>query len=226
MAAATWRWPHNLQVIHDAIVKDFPGITIYGIGDAAHMSEHSDHNEDSRGLVHALDIMTQAYDKARGITGDKTASLILAWLLSPAVRASLQYDIHDGLEYEARFAFQAEPYSMAKTDGHYDHIHVSGLHGSVGEDAGTGTGYDVAAEQMTPPGSPLQFANTIEGFDMTADELINAFFAHKLSTGETINAWFTAHDARINVLVNKQVPELIAAAATIAAPAPAVQVAK
>lgn len=217
MAEATWHWPHNLQVIHDAVVKDFPGITIYGLGDTAHLKEHSDHNKDKRGLVHALDIMTQAYDQARGIKGDKTASLILAWLLSPAVRQSLQYDIHNGLEYEARDAFKAEPYSMAKTDGHFDHIHVSGLHGSVGENEFTGVGYSLAAEAMTPPGSPLTFANETD-FDMTADELVAAFFAHKLSNGLTVDGYFVADTARSNTLVNTEMPRLIAEAAGVATP--------
>lgn len=142
-------------MIHDV----YPTITIYGIGDTAHQAEASDHNPDARGIWHAIDIMTLTDAAHAG-----AAAHILAWLLSDVT--DLQYVIHDRIIYgrDEANGWHGSPYTGS--DPHTNHIHVSGKHGTTGRDAATGTGYDTAAEAMTPP--PLEDDMT------TADDILGA----------------------------------------------------
>lgn len=163
----SWKWPHNLQKVNDLVEACWPGITDFGIGDVEHLNEKggSDHNADSRGLVHAVDVMTLTYQTRHGIKGDAVAKTLLAWLLTPGVRASLEYVIHDRQIYSRSSGWAARAYTG--DDPHTDHVHISGKHGSTGKNTHTGTGYDTTAEAMSPAGSPcggdeMQLTDTIE----------------------------------------------------------------
>lgn len=132
--------PHNLLVRSNG-AKACYKISVGWIGDAAHQTEQSDHNVDSRGLVHALDFMcTGAHAQA-----------IVNWGL--AHNADLEYIIHNRVIWTRSNNWKPKKYTGS--DPHTNHVHFSGKHGSAGKNSATGTGYDVAAENSTPnPGAP------------------------------------------------------------------------
>jgi hypothetical protein len=138
----SWTLAHNLQVRVNAVKSCYPKMVIGEVGDAAHKTEHSDHNPDSRNIVHAVDFMTE--------TNEAQAKAILAWLASNP--KDLEYWIHDRLIYTV--ANKYKPVKYTGTDPHTNHVHASGLHGSTGANAATGNGYSTSAEAMSPTGSP------------------------------------------------------------------------
>lgn len=130
---------HNLASRRSSVQANYPGIVVYWLGDAAHQAGQSDHNPDSRGIVHAIDCMIKSV--AQG-------NEIVAWVLEDP--RDVQYVIFNRTIWSRSNGFA--PKSYTGDNPHTDHVHVSGKHGSVGENAATGTGYDLAAEQMTPEG--------------------------------------------------------------------------
>lgn len=192
----TFKIPHNLQAREAAVLAVYPGMAIGTIGNAAHLAEHSDHNEDARGVEHALDFMTQAYEHAHGLLAESVAAALLAWFT--AWHDDAEYWIHDRYIYDRAHNFTPRPYTGS--DPHTDHVHFSGRHGPTGADAETGTGYDVAAEQMTPP--PLED-------DMpTAQEIAAAVWAFPLGNKETAGGNVTDIHGRSAVL--NTLPSLLA----------------
>lgn len=139
-----WSLPVNLALRKSAVLVCYPKVVVYALGDAKHLAFHSDHNPDSRGVVHALDVMTAA--------GTAQAAATLRWLLADTT--DLEYVIHDHKIYSRSRGFKAAAYNGS--DPHTNHIHVSGKHGSVGENNHTGTGYDLAAESYRPKGTPCK----------------------------------------------------------------------
>lgn len=131
---------HNLASRMASVKKQYPGITVYWLGDANHQAKKSDHNPDSRGLVHAIDCMTYT-DTARG-------NEIVRWVLTDT--DDVEYIIFNRTIWSRSNSFTPKAYTG--DNPHVDHVHISGKHGNVGENAATGTGYDVVAEQMTPEG--------------------------------------------------------------------------
>lgn len=130
---------HNLDVRRDGVHERFPSMTIYWIGNSDHQARQSDHNPDSRGIVHAIDCM---------ITTVAQGNEIVAWALTDT--RDLQYVIFNRTIWSRSSGFKPQAYTG--DNPHVDHVHISGKHGSVGENAATGTGYDVVAEQMSPEG--------------------------------------------------------------------------
>lgn len=156
----SWTLAHNLSVREAAVKKCYPGTVVGSIGDQAHQAEHSDHNPDSRGVVHAIDIMLAV--------GNKKGDATLKWVLS--AHSDLQYVIHNRIIYEASNSWKGAHYSG--TDPHTNHIHVSGKHGSVGKNNATGTGYDLVAEKSNPVGSPCAVVTPTPPEDeVTKDDL-------------------------------------------------------
>lgn len=131
---------HNLDSRRDSIRAEYPGMTVYWASDPEHQARESDHNEDSRGIVHAIDAMTYT-DKAKG-------NVIVQWALSDP--DDLEYVIFNRKIYSRSSGFDEDDYTGSNP--HEDHVHLSGKHGSTGYSSATGTGYDTAAEAMTPEG--------------------------------------------------------------------------
>jgi len=129
---------HNLDVRRSGVWQRYPGMTIYWIGDTSHQAEQSDHNPDSRGIVHAIDCMCTLAQ------GDE----IVRWALADT--RDLEYVIFNRTIWSRSSNFQPRAYTGSNP--HVDHVHVSGKHGSTGENSATGTGYDTTAEQMSPKG--------------------------------------------------------------------------
>lgn len=80
------------------------------LGDAAHMARKSEHDPDSRGIVHADDITVAGIDKARVLK-----SLIGA--------DPVWYVIHDGRIWSRTYGWAARRYTGPNPHTH--HIHVS-----------------------------------------------------------------------------------------------------
>ena len=172
----SWSLAPNLVKRSDAIRSCYPRAVIYSIGDTAHMAEHSDHNPDARGLVHAIDVMFAA--------GTPQAVATLRWLLADP--ADLEYVIHNDRIYRRTHGWANESYKTVdpgRTDPHTNHIHVSGKHGTAGSNAATGTGYDRNAEATIPPGSPCTSEDdvgTVDTISQKALDQITAAWGTKL----------------------------------------------
>jgi hypothetical protein len=147
-----WTLAGNLDCRSDHVRNQYPGITIYAIGDQSHQTEASDHNPDSRGVVHAIDVMTYS-NIARG-------NEIVEWCLADTT--DLEYVIFNYKIWTRSGGWRRESYYGSNP--HTDHPHLSGKHGSTGWSPGTGTGYDTAAEAYRPAGM---------GDDVSASEVWN-----------------------------------------------------
>lgn len=131
---------HNLDV-RRAACKSCYNCEVGWIGDSAHMHEESDHNPDSRGIVHAIDVMLPL---------GAHADAVVKWAL--AHPDDLEYVIHNRIIYKRVNGFKGVAYTGS--DPHTSHVHLSGKHGSTGENSHTGTGYSTTAEAMSPAGKP------------------------------------------------------------------------
>jgi len=157
-----WSLAHNLAVRESAIKKCWPKAVIYAIGDQAHAASKSDHNPDSRNIVHAIDIMFAA--------GTPKAIATLRWLL--ANTTDLQYVIHNHKIYQRSNGFKPAAYNG--TDPHTNHIHVSGKHGALGLNSHTGTGYDAAAERYSITTTPCDPAKPVTPAPVPEEEMTDA----------------------------------------------------
>jgi hypothetical protein len=213
----------NLAARQAMVHAVYPAMTIFSFGDPKHQSERSDHNADSRGIWHALDIMTRTDTSYAA-----AAPIILAWLLGDVT--DLQYVIHDDRIYGRNEAngWKGAPYqpNNPNRDRHKDHIHVSSKHGSTGKNAATGTGYDLVAEAYIPPVSLIDF---MEGDMPTADEIAKAIMEYTLPDKGTVAQLLVQLRARTNTEVNIQNPQMIkdldkiaAQTAPVAPPTPSV----
>jgi len=162
----------NLDKRRSAVHQCDPAATVYWIGDASHQAGQSDHNPDARGVVHAIDVMYPVGPKA---------TAVVDWCLADP--ADLEYVIHNRTIWTRDTGWRARPYTLS--DPHTNHVHISGKHGSVGRNAATGTGYDPAAEAMTPAGRPCDMEGTVdvnivsispEAAQAIADKMIPALF--------------------------------------------------
>lgn len=98
------------------------------IGDSAHSSRSSDHNPDSRGLVHAIDVDTDLRES--DLTMQKCVDKVLSHCRrsssDPLNEARLTYIIWDRHIYEAP-GWSKQPYT-GSSDPHTNHAHFSAEH--------------------------------------------------------------------------------------------------
>lgn len=83
------------------------------LGDAAHQARRSDHNPDSMGIVHALDLT---------VPGCRPRRLVAAVIEHPAAH----YVIFDGKIWSSSYDW--EPTKYRGPNPHTDHVHVSIKH--------------------------------------------------------------------------------------------------
>lgn len=130
---------HNLDSRRSSVRANYSGIVVYWLGDAEHQAGTSDHNPDARSIVHAIDCMINTVDQGNEI---------VAWVLEDT--RDIEYVIFNRTIWSRSNGFKPRAYTGSNP--HIDHVHISGKHGTVGKNAATGTGYDPAAEKMTPEG--------------------------------------------------------------------------
>jgi hypothetical protein len=128
---------HNLDVRRQKVWSCWGHDVVVGwIGDAAHQQRCSDHNRDSIGVVHAIDVM---------VTGSRAAQVVKAALAHPG---DLQYVIHNRTIWTVGNKWQPKAYTGSNP--HTIEVHISGRHGAAHESSGTCVGYDLAAQDSTP----------------------------------------------------------------------------
>lgn len=128
---------HNLDVRRHNVWECWGvGVQVGWIGDASHQAECSDHNPDSSGVVHAIDVM---------VTGSRAQAVVSQCLAHPG---DLQYVIHNRVIWTVGNGWQPRQYTGS--DPHTDHVHVSGKHGGSHENGSTCVGYDLGAQNSTP----------------------------------------------------------------------------
>jgi hypothetical protein len=122
----TWRVALSLLVLRDQIDALYPGRNKESdgtIGDAAHQAQQSDHNPDSQGIVHALDI---THDPAHGLDIE---------LLSDSLVASrderISYIIANELITGPAYDWKWNNYDGS--DPHINHLHLSVLSGIISD---------------------------------------------------------------------------------------------
>lgn len=120
----------NMQVLTNNIKARHTGVTIYGIGDAAHQKQSSDHNEDDSGLRtpqtdtdnipehRAIDVMV-----GTGFTKADADQLCYDLTHNEANKSRLTLVIWNGYEYSKRNGWKKV---KRTSDFHYDHLHASG----------------------------------------------------------------------------------------------------
>lgn len=123
----------NMQALTDAIKRRWPGVVVYGIGDAAHRDHPSDHNEDdtpgsraaqsdgdSNPEHRAIDVMLgPAFTKADG------DQLVASLLADPDARARLLNIIWYRGIWSRSWGWTRREYTGS--DPHTNHPHISGL---------------------------------------------------------------------------------------------------
>ncbi len=122
----------NMQRLTAQLSARYPGVVIYGIGDAAHERSPSGHNEDdtpgskpededadSKPEHRALDIML-----GRVFSRAAAWALVAALVTIPANQRRLLYVIFEGSIWRAKGGWKRERYTGS--DPHNDHPHVSG----------------------------------------------------------------------------------------------------
>lgn len=122
----------NMQKLTDQTKADYPGVTVYGIGDKAHQQQSSDHNEDDTPGVRTPQTDSDNLPEHRAIDvmlgssfSRSQANTYVKDLVSKAEnQGRLSLVIFDGYEYSRRTGFTKVARS---TDKHEDHVHVSGL---------------------------------------------------------------------------------------------------
>lgn len=121
----------NLAVLSAEIKARYPGVVVYGIGDAAHRLRTSDHNEDDTAGVRAAQSDADSVPEHRAIdvmlgsafSRAQADVLILELLAVPRLRDRLFYIIFHGRIWSRSYGWVTRPHTI---DPHDDHIHISG----------------------------------------------------------------------------------------------------
>ena len=112
-SASTWYAAPSINALQRDLDAAFPNRTRpdWVIGDADHSSRTSDHNPDSNGMVHAIDIR---------LGGGLDAKRVLEATIGDS---RVWYVIHNGKIYSRTYGWEARAYTGANP--HDTHIHVS-----------------------------------------------------------------------------------------------------
>lgn len=160
----------NMQALTDDVKRRWPGVIVYGVGDAAHKLSSSDHNEDdtpgsrtpqtdadSNPEHRAIDVMLgPAFTKA---DGDRLVADLLA---DPEARKRLMNIIWYGGIWSRSWGWTRRTYTGS--DPHTNHPHISGY----------------AADDENASGWPAVSKATAGGME--------AMFCKRGDTGENVKA--------------------------------------
>ncbi|MGA5306523.1 hypothetical protein [Micromonospora taraxaci] len=122
----------NMQALTNDVKRQWPGVVVYGIGDTAHKTRPSGHNEDdtkgskpeledsdNRPEHRAIDIMI-----GKAFTKVDADALVARLVSDPKARARLYYVIWDGYIWSRSNGWRKTRYTGS--DQHRDHVHGSG----------------------------------------------------------------------------------------------------
>lgn len=123
----------NMQVLTDQLKARYPGVVIYGIGDAAHKLQYSDHNEDDTPGSLAEQSDADDIPEHRAIdqmlsgqfTKDEADAIVARALADKEALARLHYIIWNHHIWRANGGWAQEDY--VGDNPHTDHVHWSGL---------------------------------------------------------------------------------------------------
>lgn len=151
----------NLAYIRTDIYNHFnPNPTVYWLGDASHAATVSDHNPDSHGRVHAIDVMFPV--------GSKATAVVKACI----GRSDLKYVIHNRTIWSAAYGWKARKYTGSNP--HRDHVHISGKSGSTAEGRRTHLNWGVAAKPAAPVTVPAYPGELSKGDKSTGVRTLQA----------------------------------------------------
>lgn len=121
----------NMQALTDDVREEYPGVVIYGIGDAAHQLSPSDHNEDDTPGSNPEQFDADNVPEHRAIdvmlgpnfSSYDASSLVSRVVSSPSARPRLHYVIWNRRIWTRENGWVGEYFDG---DPHDDHIHFSG----------------------------------------------------------------------------------------------------
>jgi hypothetical protein len=107
------REAYSLQQLETELQEFYPGTTTWEVGDKSHQASYSDHNENSKGVYCAKDILSN---------GGLNLRAFVAWIIANP-HPNLRYVIFDRKFYHRRDGFKAHDYNGL--NAHEKHVHVS-----------------------------------------------------------------------------------------------------
>lgn len=171
------------------------------IGDAAHAASKSDHNPDTDGAVHAIDVDRDL--RTPGLSMEKVVQFLLARCRS-GQEARLRYIIFDRRIWSASSGWRQNAYTGANPHDH--HAHFSGS-------------YETAKERSV---ASWRLADLIKEEDVAFTTEDKAFIQEQNANlikelrRRDIDPWATIF-ARTDASTNKQLPALLAAVSALPA---------
>jgi putative peptidoglycan binding protein len=124
------REAYSLQQLETELQEFYPGTTTWEVGDKRHQASYSDHNENSKGVYCAKDVLPN---------GGLNLRAFVMWITANP-HPNLRYVIFDHKIYERRNHFQPRDYNG--TAAHETWVHVSVGNGPDGRST---EGYDSRA---------------------------------------------------------------------------------
>lgn len=146
----------NMQALTNDLKNRYPGVVIYGIGDAAHRAETSDHNEDDTAGVRteqtdgdnvpehrAIDVMLSGT-----FTHDEADRLVAKMVVDGPSRDRLYYVIWNHHIWRHSAGWTKEDYDGRNP--HTDHVHFDGRASDDENSAGWPIVYAASGSGPTP----------------------------------------------------------------------------
>jgi hypothetical protein len=167
---ASWRLAPSLRNLFneiDAVWPDRKHGLDGSIGDAAHQATQSDHNPDSRGIVHAIDIDNRGIDPYH----------VVSQVIQDELPTS--YVVYNRQIWSRTRQFVPRPYTG--DNPHTDHIHVSIRYGEHWESANWTWG--IAAGGFGSYLGSISVADDMSNWEFVFQDASDAFASHGDAVG-------------------------------------------
>lgn len=163
----------NMVALTNDVKAEYPGVTVYGIGDDKHKLSVSDHNEDDTPGVKAAQTDADNVPEHRAIdvmlgsafSREQAKALVLRMVADEASRARLFYVIFDHQIWRRNNNWVPQ---AKEDDPHEDHVHFSGW----AADDENGAPWPIVHVHSTPapqaplPAGPRQLRQGMAGEDV------------------------------------------------------------